>query len=171
MNLQKEKNKLLVEEYPFLLPRNVFTDELASEYDYEFTWLDEMPETWKNAFGLKMCQELKEVLIKTNSLNDFRIQQIKEKYGTLRVYSNFINDEIERVIRKYEEMSMMFCIKCGKPTRWISKWYIAFLCDNCKDENCERLTERDVPRYTTFTKNSHYITESIFKEEMIKQWS
>ena len=31
------ENKRLVEEYPFLIPRNLFTDEIPDNYDYTYT--------------------------------------------------------------------------------------------------------------------------------------
>lgn len=37
-------NKELVEEFPFLLPRNRFTGEVPKDYDYSYTELDAMPE-------------------------------------------------------------------------------------------------------------------------------
>ena len=38
-----KENKKLIEEFPFLLPKNRFTGEVISDYDYEFTELDSMP--------------------------------------------------------------------------------------------------------------------------------
>ena len=77
----KEQNKKLVEEYPFLLPRNVFSDEIDEDYDYEFTWLDEMPDIWRIKFSEQMLKELKEILIEGDYLYDYRICQIKEKFA------------------------------------------------------------------------------------------
>lgn len=37
-------NKKLIKEYPFLLPRNRWTGEVCSDYNYEYTELDAMPE-------------------------------------------------------------------------------------------------------------------------------
>ena len=39
-----KENKKLVKEFPFLLPRNVWTGEIISDYDYSFTELDSMPD-------------------------------------------------------------------------------------------------------------------------------
>jgi hypothetical protein len=36
MNLTKEQRKKLTELYPFLIPRNVFTDEIPENYDYDY---------------------------------------------------------------------------------------------------------------------------------------
>ena len=42
----------LIERYPFLRVRNVWTGELVESND-EFTELDFIPEGWRKAFGLK----------------------------------------------------------------------------------------------------------------------
>ena len=130
-----ELNKKLTDEFPFLLPRNVFTDELPDNYDYSYTLLDEMPSGWKKSFGLKMCNELKKVLIETNCLDTFRIHQIKEKYGTLRIYSNFTNDKLEKVISKYEDLSASTCLYCGQPAEYVTLGWISYLCEKCAKES------------------------------------
>lgn len=81
-----EYNKALVEKYPFLLPRNRFTDEVPDDYDWTYTEMDSMPNGWRKAFGDQMLREIKEELLKFNFLDEYRILQIKEKYGTLRWY-------------------------------------------------------------------------------------
>lgn len=79
-------NKALIEEYPFLLPRNRFTDEVPKNYDYTYTELDDLVDGWRMAFGEDICQEIKEELVKYNALDSYRITQIKEKFGSLRWY-------------------------------------------------------------------------------------
>lgn len=39
----RQSNKKLVEEYPFLLPRELSTDTISNSYDYQYTLLDDMP--------------------------------------------------------------------------------------------------------------------------------
>ena len=48
-----EKNKALVDDFPFLLPRNRWTGKVPDDYDYSYTELDAMPEGWRTAFGLQ----------------------------------------------------------------------------------------------------------------------
>ena len=97
-------NKALCERYPFLIPRNVWTDSIVEDYNYEFTELDGMPDGWRKAFGIQFMEELREELIKVNNLNTFRIIQIKEKFGGLRFYINGAppNSKIYDIIDKYE---------------------------------------------------------------------
>ena len=47
----KEQNKKLCERYPFLLPRNVFSDKLEKDYDYSYIkGIGEIPEGWSKLF-------------------------------------------------------------------------------------------------------------------------
>ena len=76
----KEENRKLCEKYPFLIPRNRWSGmriteaqdggywpgnpEAIPEYDYEYTELDSMPEGWRKAFGIQMCEEIKQELLR-----------------------------------------------------------------------------------------------------------
>ena len=132
---QKE-NKQLCEQYPFLLPRNIWTDEISKDFEYSYTELDAMPDGWRKAFGLQMCEELKQELIRINKMDEFRIAQIKEKFGELRFYTNWVTDEIEAIINKYTELSRKTCINCGKPATVITTGWISPFCNDCvKDIN------------------------------------
>lgn len=148
---KKEYNKKLIEKYPFLTPRNVWSSKSIidcagedgeegywpgdptshPEYDYEYTELDNMPDGWRAAFGEQMCQEIKEELIKSNSLDNYYITQIKEKFGTLRWYDNGGSEEHYDIIMKYEQISAETCINCGAPAKWISTGWISPFCDKC----------------------------------------
>ena len=73
----KIKNWLLVKRYPWLQLKNAWTGESLG---YEFTWLDDMPQGWRKAFGKKMIKELDKILRKANYQNEYQIAQIKEKW-------------------------------------------------------------------------------------------
>ena len=82
-------NKKLIMEYPFLLIRNVFTDEPPIEDRfYKYTYLDDVPEGWREAFSDQLYTELKAALVRAGRLDDYRILQITEKYGELRWYDH-----------------------------------------------------------------------------------
>lgn len=77
---KKDLNKYLCKTYPFLIPRNRWSGmritgaqnggywpgdpEAIPEYDYEYTELDSMPEGWRIAFGIEMCEEIKQELLR-----------------------------------------------------------------------------------------------------------
>lgn len=96
-----------------------------------FTELDAMPEGWRKAFGIQMCDELKAQLKKERYLYKYRITQIKEKFGTLRWYDAGSSDNIQKIISKYENTSWNTCIVCGKPASKISGRWISPYCDEC----------------------------------------
>lgn len=98
----------------------------------EYTELDAMPTGWRKAFGLQMCKEIKQELLKTKGhMRDYRIDQIKEKYGGLRWYDHNTTEGVQRIIRKYEALSYVTCVDCGKPATKISKGWICPYCDDC----------------------------------------
>ena len=125
-------NKELIERYPFLRRRNLWTDELIENDEY--TKLDEMPTGWRRAFGEEMCEEILQVLIKYDCVDLYRITQIKEKYGTLRWYCNYPNGtytEINQIIDKYYEKSKRICVVCGEPATKEALSWLSPYCDGC----------------------------------------
>lgn len=125
-------NKRLIARYPFLRPRNPWTDKLIE--DAYWTKLDEMPEGWRKAFGEQMCEEIREALIKNNYLEEYRVTQIKEEYRSLRWYSGAAPQEVHDIVHKYEKLSERICINCGKPATKISLGWISPYCDDCTDD-------------------------------------
>lgn len=104
--LRKEYNKNLIEQYPFLLPKNRWTGKVVEDYDYSWTEMDDMPVGWRIAFGDQMLEELREELVKYNYLDKYFITQIKEKYGTLRWYDNGI--PAGKLSEDYESLDVKF---------------------------------------------------------------
>ena len=96
-----------------------------------YTELDAMEPGWRKAFGIQMCKEIRKQLIKEKTLFKWRIVQLKEKFGGIRLYSNFASDELYNVIDKYEQISYRTCGVCGKPATKISKGWIYPYCDDC----------------------------------------
>lgn len=127
-----KENKRLIEEYPFLARRNYLGEIIEND---KWTYLDEMPEGWKKAFGEKFCKELKTLLEKADYLYDYRVIQVKEKFGELCLYASGVPEEIvedyNNLIRKYEHLSRFTCINCGKPATHITKGWISPYCTEC----------------------------------------
>lgn len=127
------KNKEICKRYPFLIPRDPFTDEIIVN-NYEYTLFEEIPIGWRKAFGLQMCEEIREDLIKHNFLEELRIMNIKEKFGGLRFYVGFVPQEskIFEIIDKYEDLSFKICEICGKPAETINDCgWLTTICDSC----------------------------------------
>jgi len=122
-----KENKELIKKYPFLLVRNRFSGKVQDGYDYTWTELDAMPEGWRKAFGLKMCEELKVAL--GDLVDKYRIMQIKEKFGELRWYDAGSTKAAYDVISKYTKLSRSICIECGEPATKITTGWISPYCD------------------------------------------
>ncbi len=144
-----ERNKALCEKYPFLTwrgdPLYIGSYSRDREPTYEFTWEDEVPEGWRKAFCPQMWDELKAILEKADYVNEFEFVQIKEKFGTLRLYSGACPEEIYKELSdweaKYDELSTHVCINCGKPATQMTTGWITYVCDDCAKE----ISGRTVP--------------------------
>lgn len=133
-------NKQLCLMFPWLIPHNRWTGEEIEDFDYSWTELDAMPDGWRKAFGEQMCHEIQEVLEETKDKEfEYRILQIKEKWGYLHWYDNGapkdISDKLNTVIKKYEKLSEKTCIKCGAPATKISTGWISPWCNKCAENN------------------------------------
>lgn len=130
--MKKIKNWFLVKKYPFLQCRNVWS---GKKLGYDFTWLDDMPQGWRKAFGMNIVKEINKAL--GNYRKDYHITQIKEKYGRLCWYDNGapeeIYDKICKIVDKYEEISKHTCLICGKKGEidYNNSWLMP-LCENCR---------------------------------------
>ena len=126
-------NKELIEHYPFLQIRNFFTNEPAPEW-VDFTMLDDIPKGWRESFGIKMCEEIKELLIKENKFEEYQVMQIKEKFGELRWYGNYASPELSKILDKYTKLSRITCMSCGQTAKYVSTPWIYPICDKCSEE-------------------------------------
>lgn len=136
----KMRNKKLVKLYPFLLPRNVWTGEVVKDYDYSFTEYDCIDEGWQKGFGKFLLEDIREACLKTNFLNRLRFSQIKEKYGSLRMYDCGAPQDVRDVLQDYEFISQYICIECGSPYARIVNncgWDLP-LCEHCFEKKNQR---------------------------------
>ncbi len=74
-------------------------------------------------------------IIKDSGKTDFRIVQVKEKFGGLRVYCNYYTDGVDVVIEEMEKECNHTCEKCGSPEGELRMegWW-AVLCDACNEK-------------------------------------
>jgi hypothetical protein len=83
------------------------------------------------------CIEKLEEQVKKEKLNT-EILQIKEKFGTLRIYLSSESDEISNIVERYELFSSHICELCGE--FWTAKervnhgWWKT-LCQKCATEH------------------------------------
>jgi len=66
------------------------------------------------------------------------VQQIKEKYGTLRFYTNYTDDYINGAVSMAECISSVTCEECGKPGKlYTSGWWRVACQDHKPDDDLD----------------------------------
>lgn len=124
---------------------------------YNFQSGGQIPEHWQNVgFGWRPLLENlhKELLV---IRPDYQVSQVKEKWGTLRVYiqgtpirmdmiagnklysaphvESATDDnwrEVQMIVSKYEKKSAEICEDCGQPGRLRNdSFWVRTLCDDC----------------------------------------
>ena len=138
MNLTKDQIQRLVDKYPYLQPRNLWTDEIAEDYDYTYIrGVGELPSGWERLF-LMFCKDLQILLAQSNYLEEFRFTEIKEKYNSMRLYTYGETNEISQLIYMYQRLSSYLCQCCGKPAKVETREWIASYCANCLTKQPEQ---------------------------------
>lgn len=130
MKLKISEIKKLTDRYPFLVPRNVWTDEIPDDYDYSYIRGQELPNGWFSLF-IQMCEDIRQPLIDNNYIDRFRFTQIKEKYNRMTCYHNGAPQQVDDTINTYSVISGYICTKCGLPATHETQGYIASLCTDC----------------------------------------
>ena len=93
-----------------------------------------------------MCAEIKQALLEEGGeelLDQYRVDQIKEKYGFLRWYDSFSTRRIQDIVSRYEKLSARTCIQCGKPATKLSRGWIAPWCGECGNDEDEAYMSLD----------------------------
>lgn len=142
-------DKELVERYPFLKvdPEYNYIDKPEELYSEEDLYI---PKGWRDLF-LKCCEELREALVKLDMLDKFKIDQLKEKYGSMRIYTNISNPIINSIIERYTIISEFTCCVCGKLATKETTGWICPYCDDCiKNVKSDKI--RPLSEYVRMTK-------------------
>ncbi|MDE7253819.1 MAG: hypothetical protein K2O32_12870 [Acetatifactor sp.] len=131
--MNRELEKRLAEEFEFMRRGPLSEDGIDNLY---------------NAFGIEtgdgwyqllydMCREIAIVFETAEKPVTIEMVQIKEKYGTLRVYYNLEGEndvarKISDITQKYEDLSETVCEECGREgTLRTDLPWIQTLCDTC----------------------------------------
>ena len=90
----------------------------------------------------ELCEKLKALQLK-----DFKVIQVKEKFGGLRFYYAINGkpervDEVDRLINEAEGKSCRTCETCGKPGKSEDDGWITTLCPDCRENREKSKTER-----------------------------
>lgn len=156
-------NAALCMRYPFLVPRSrwsgkvIWYDEIdGALWDetrgdvggrtdaFGTTELDALPLGWLVRFGLEICEDVKTILESSAEIKEpmecYHIEQIKEKFATLRWYSagtpRDVYEDEQRLIDLYESISARTCIGCGghDRVRGTGGW-LSYQCVHCREDS------------------------------------
>ena len=157
-----EHNKQLIEKYPWLYPRDMWSGEKVEDFDYTWTELDAMPDGWREAFGELLCEEIQAELEKFDFENEYSIAQIKEKFGSLCWYDNGIplNCKVHDIIENYSACSKYICIRCGELDVPCTDGWIVPVCNECikkmnikdPDDYWEQISKEQFPHTLPLTR-------------------
>ena len=163
------KNFFFFMKYPFWKCYSRWDDKFMG---YGYSEYNLIPKGWKIAFGKQLSEDIKKAGKESRRRLGYHSwkklitwQDIKEKYGELRLYAE-ATDEITHVLERYELLSLGYCVNCGKPARYKTRGWIEYYCEDCfisnlginhsQDEiqkelkDC-RLTKKDIPSLTSYT--------------------
>ena len=116
------------------------TTELQDKLTEIFPWFHniyiECGDGWQWII-LDMCREIDDLYFDAGREVDIEIVQIKEKFGSLRVYYSHTEFNgvffIDEIIAKYELLSKKTCEFCGKDASIINeKGWLRCVCKNCE---------------------------------------
>lgn len=133
-------NKELCERYPFLIPWKVREGRIP-DCDYEFTLLDNMELGWRAAFGIQMCEELRQALIEADALSRYQVGDVKEKWGELRWYSWGGTQQTREIEEKYRQLSRNVCGECGAPATHMGTSWVYPYCGEHKTPDAKEIRE------------------------------
>lgn len=158
MNWTTTQIKQIVEKYPYLAPHNAWTGKVVEEYDYSYTEMWSLPEGWHKLF-LLLCKELRPHIEKAGLLNTWYFTQLKEKYGTMRVYTCNTPKTIDHLIDLYECYSKYVCFVCGNDTRWETTGWVSYLCDKCAEMHAHAtmypVVHKNVVTFRCYSNNTY----------------
>jgi hypothetical protein len=138
--MKQELDKLLCEKYPkMLVNRNKPMTETCMCWGFEcgdgwFQILDSLMSNiqhyidWNNKNFEKGYKQYKQVPQVT-------LDQVKEKFGTLRFYYTGGDDVIDGMVRMAESMSAVTCEQCGNPGTTGGQGWITTLCETHRNKN------------------------------------
>ena len=132
--MKQELDKLLCERYPkMMVNRNKPMQETCMCWGFDcgdgwFNILDQLMGNiqhhidWNNKNFEKGYTQYKQVPQVT-------LDQVKEKFGTLRFYYTGGDDVIDGMVRMAESMSGVTCEECGNPGKRIGGGWVTTLCE------------------------------------------
>jgi hypothetical protein len=131
--MKQELDELLCTKYPkMMINRDKPMQETAMCWGFEcgdgwFPILDQLMGNIQHHIDWK--QQQKEKYNRGEGCTQVTLDQVKEKFGTLRFYYTGGDDEISGMVRMAESMSSVTCEQCGKPGKQVGGGWITTLCE------------------------------------------
>jgi hypothetical protein len=153
--MKQELDELLCKKYPkMMVNRDKNMQETCMCWGFEcgdgwFNILDQLMGNiqhhidWQNKKGEVVAQ--------------VTLDQVKEKFGTLRFYYTGGDDYIRGMVTMAEAMSGVVCEECSAPAKTHGPGWIRTICDPCEQQrNAKQL--RDLADYKINNKSTNSIT-------------
>lgn len=114
----------------------------------------------------KLCTDIESELDKDEQIKkEFRIAQIKEKFGGLRFYTYSVSDKIDKLIDDAEERSFTVCETCGEKGELLKiRGWMLTLCPKCGMEKIV-IWEKEINASIVKTKATIKILSAIKRTE------
>jgi hypothetical protein len=121
--MKPETEVKLVRDFP-----QIFRDWGGNPMETCMSWGLEVGEGWVTLIR-KLCDDI----MATNPPEDFKAEQVKEKFGGLRFYWSGGTDEISKLVDSAEAESYKTCENCGSKENITSEGaWITTLCKECR---------------------------------------
>ena len=135
--MKQELDKLLCERYPkMMVNRNKTAQETC------MCWGFSCGDGWYNILNQLMSNIQHHIDWKNRKeevVAQVTLDQVKEKFGTLRFYYSGGDDAIDGMVRMAESMSGVTCEECSAPAQTHGPGWIRTICEPCETK---RETER-----------------------------
>jgi len=120
--MREELDKQLCEKYPKL-----FADRNSPMTETAMCWGFDVGDGWYDLIEI-LCGSI-QGYIDSNNIPQITVSQVKEKFGSLRFYTNGSDDLITGMVWMAEHMSCRVCETCGKPGKFRGKGWFYTACD------------------------------------------
>ena len=122
--MKKINREELQNKYKFLKPTNIKEGLMLFGFEVENGWMKILEE---------LFEKIQKELDCDKTIKYFKVTQVKEKFGGLRVYVSGSNDKIDKYIEVAEQKSYKTCESCGKsPATQNKNGWIVTLCKTCR---------------------------------------
>ena len=137
--MKQELDEYLCKTFP-----KMFVNRHAPMQETAMCWGFECGDGWFNIIN-HLCQNIQHHLDWKNKggevVPQVTVDQVKEKFGTLRFYYTGGDDAIDGMVRMAESMSGVTCEICGDIGESTSSGWIKVLCETHRDERNRRNQE------------------------------